>query len=43
VTGKITSQGAEIFLLGPDEFAAYLKKDAARMAQVIKTANIHIE
>ncbi|HLH87957.1 MAG TPA: tripartite tricarboxylate transporter substrate binding protein [Xanthobacteraceae bacterium] len=40
---KITSQGAEIFLLGPDAFATYLRKDAARMAQVIKTAHIHIE
>jgi tripartite-type tricarboxylate transporter receptor subunit TctC len=40
VKEKLTSQGAGIFLLGPSEFAAYLRKDAERMAQVIKAARI---
>jgi tripartite-type tricarboxylate transporter receptor subunit TctC len=43
VKARIEAQGTEIFLLGPDEFAAYLRQDAERMARVIKAANIRAE
>jgi tripartite-type tricarboxylate transporter receptor subunit TctC len=38
--GKLTSQGAQIFLLPPKEFAAYLQQDAERLLKVMKAANI---
>src|SRR5262245_2158646 len=40
VAGKLTSQGAEVFLLPPAGFADYLRQDADRLLRVIKTANI---
>jgi len=40
---RIEAQGTEIFVLGPDDFAAYLRHDAERMARVIKAANIRTE
>ncbi len=40
VTAKLTSQGAEIFLLPPAAFATYLQQDAERLLRIIKTANI---
>jgi tripartite-type tricarboxylate transporter receptor subunit TctC len=40
VTAKLTSQGAEIFLLPPADFATYLQQDAERLLRVIKSANI---
>jgi tripartite-type tricarboxylate transporter receptor subunit TctC len=40
---KLTSQGAEIFLLPPREFADYLQADSARLTQLIKSANIQAE
>jgi tripartite-type tricarboxylate transporter receptor subunit TctC len=40
VSAKLTSQGAEIFLLPPKEFSAYLQEDAARLTKLIKSANI---
>ncbi len=40
VSAKLTSQGAEIFLLQPKEFSAYLQEDAARLTKLIKSANI---
>jgi tripartite-type tricarboxylate transporter receptor subunit TctC len=43
VSAKLTSQGAEIFLLPGKEFADYLQVDAARLIKVIKSANIKAE
>jgi tripartite-type tricarboxylate transporter receptor subunit TctC len=43
VVAKLTSQGAEIFLLPPKEFADYLQADAARLTKLIKSANIQAE
>jgi tripartite-type tricarboxylate transporter receptor subunit TctC len=40
VTSKLTSQGAEIFLLQGKDFADYLQLDAARLTKLIKSANI---
>jgi len=40
VQEKLSSQGAEIFLKGPDEFMAYLKADAKRMLQLIQSAGM---
>ncbi|WP_170149740.1 Bug family tripartite tricarboxylate transporter substrate binding protein [Rhodoplanes roseus] len=40
VRGKIVSQGSEVFYLDGDAFAAYLKRDAERMARLIDTAGI---
>jgi tripartite-type tricarboxylate transporter receptor subunit TctC len=40
VVAKLNGQGAEIFLLPPAEFAAYLREDAERLLEVIRTANI---
>ena len=37
---KIEAQGAQIFLKGPDEYAAYLQADAKLMMELIKAANI---
>jgi tripartite-type tricarboxylate transporter receptor subunit TctC len=43
VSTKLTSQGAEIFLLPPKEFADYLQADAGRLIKLIKSANIQPE
>jgi tripartite-type tricarboxylate transporter receptor subunit TctC len=43
VISKLTSQGAEIFLLPGKEFADYLQQDAARLTKLIKSANIQAE
>jgi tripartite-type tricarboxylate transporter receptor subunit TctC len=43
VVAKLTSQGAEIFLLPPKEFADYLQADSARLTRLIKSANIQAE
>ena len=43
VVAKLTSQGAEIFLLPAKEFADYLQADAARLTKLIKSANIQAE
>jgi tripartite-type tricarboxylate transporter receptor subunit TctC len=40
VSSKLTSQGAEIFLLPGKEFSDYLQEDAARLTELIKSANI---
>jgi tripartite-type tricarboxylate transporter receptor subunit TctC len=37
---KIESQGAEIFLKTPDQYAAYLQADAKLMLELIKAANM---
>jgi len=37
---KIESQGAQVFLKGPDEFSAYMQSDAKLMRELIKAANI---
>jgi tripartite-type tricarboxylate transporter receptor subunit TctC len=37
---KIESQGAEIFLKSPQEYAAYLQADAKLMLELIKAANM---
>jgi tripartite-type tricarboxylate transporter receptor subunit TctC len=37
---KIESQGAEIFLKSPEEYAAYLQADAKLMLELIKAANM---
>jgi tripartite-type tricarboxylate transporter receptor subunit TctC len=43
VVARLTSQGAEIFLLPPRDFADYLQADAARLTRLIKSANIQAE
>jgi tripartite-type tricarboxylate transporter receptor subunit TctC len=43
IAAKLTSQGAEIFLLPGKEFADYLQQDAARLTKLIKSANIQAE
>lgn len=40
VRQKIVGQGSEVFYLDADAFAAYLKRDAERMARLIDTAGI---
>jgi tripartite-type tricarboxylate transporter receptor subunit TctC len=40
---RIEAQGTEIFVLGPDAFAAYLRQDAERMARIVRAANIRSE
>ena len=40
VKQRFSSQGAEIFLKGPDEFAAFLNTDAKRMLELIRAANM---
>ena len=37
---KIESQGAQVFLKGPEEYAAYLQADAKLMLELIKLANM---
>ena len=37
---KIESQGAQIFLKNPDEYAAYLQADAKLMLELIKATNM---
>ncbi|MBK5958483.1 hypothetical protein CCR97_09725 [Rhodoplanes elegans] len=40
VRQKIVGQGSEVFYLDADAFAAYLKRDAERMAKLIDTAGL---
>jgi tripartite-type tricarboxylate transporter receptor subunit TctC len=40
IAGKLTSQGADIFLLPPAAFAAYLQEDSDRLLKVMKAAKI---
>jgi tripartite-type tricarboxylate transporter receptor subunit TctC len=37
---KIESQGAQIFLKSPEEYAAYLQADTKLMLELIKAANM---
>jgi tripartite-type tricarboxylate transporter receptor subunit TctC len=37
---KIESQGAQVFLKSPEEYAAYLQADAKLMLELIKLANM---
>jgi tripartite-type tricarboxylate transporter receptor subunit TctC len=37
---KIESQGAQVFVKGPDEYGAYLQADAKLMLELIKLANM---
>jgi tripartite-type tricarboxylate transporter receptor subunit TctC len=37
---KIESQGAQIFLKSPEEYAAYLQADATLMLELIKATNM---
>jgi tripartite-type tricarboxylate transporter receptor subunit TctC len=37
---KIESQGAQVFLKGPDEYGVYLQADAKLMLELIKLANM---
>ena len=37
---KIESQGAQVFLKGPDEYGAHLQADAKLMLELIKLANM---
>ncbi len=43
ISAKLTSQGAEIFLLPGKQFTDYLALDAARLTKLIKSANIQPE
>jgi tripartite-type tricarboxylate transporter receptor subunit TctC len=40
---KLASQGVEPFVLGPEQFAALIRSDMAKYANIIKTANIKLE
>ena len=40
---KIESQGAQIFLKSPEEYAAYLQADAKLMLELIKAANMTVQ
>jgi tripartite-type tricarboxylate transporter receptor subunit TctC len=37
---KFDKAGAEMFLKGPDEYAAYVQQDAKRMAPLIEAAGL---
>jgi tripartite-type tricarboxylate transporter receptor subunit TctC len=37
---RFAQQGTEVFLLQPKEFEAYVRADAERLTDLIKTANI---
>ena len=43
IRAKFAAQGAEVFLLPPKEFAAYVQEDAKRLTDLIKSANIQGE
>jgi tripartite-type tricarboxylate transporter receptor subunit TctC len=43
VVEKIASQGGEIVAGPADEFAAFLAKDTASWAELVKSANVKIE
>jgi tripartite-type tricarboxylate transporter receptor subunit TctC len=43
VGDKIKAQGGEVLALGPSEFSAYLAKDTAQWAKLIRDANIKAE
>jgi tripartite-type tricarboxylate transporter receptor subunit TctC len=40
---KLAAQGVEVYILGPEQFAATIKSDMATNAKIIKAANIKIE
>jgi len=37
---KFSNAGAEMFLKGPDEYAAYVEQDAKRMLPLLDTAGL---
>jgi len=39
----ITGAGTEILAQGPEEFAALLRDDYPRWAEVVRRGNIHVE
>ncbi len=43
VAEKINQQGGEVIATGPERFAAFLSKDTAHWAKLIKDANIKVE
>ena len=43
IKAKFAAQGTEVFLLRPNEFAAYVQEDAGRLTALIKSANIQGE
>lgn len=43
VKDRIAAQGGELFVLGPKEFAAYMKVDADRLVKLIHDADIKIK
>ncbi len=43
IKSRLTAQGTEVFLLPPQEFAAYVQADAKRLTDLIKSANIQGE
>jgi tripartite-type tricarboxylate transporter receptor subunit TctC len=43
VKEKLANQGVEIFITGPDPFAAFIKTETAKYARIIKAANIRID
>ncbi len=40
---RITAQGGELLVMGSQEFSAYIKTDAERLARLIKDARIKAE
>ena len=43
VSERLGSQGTEAFFLGPEQFAALMQADSARIATIIKAANIRLD
>ena len=43
VVEKINQQGGEVIATGPERFAAFLPKDTAQWAKLIKDANVKVE
>ncbi len=43
VVAKLASQGVTAFPSTPDDFTAFLRADTAKIAKIVKTANIRIE
>lgn len=40
---KLATQGVEPFVMGPEQFAAFIKAEMAKYAKIVKLANIKIE
>lgn len=43
VSEKLINQGTEPYYLGPEQFAALMQSDSARIAKIVKAANIKLD